>query len=125
MPIQKLILGSLVAATLGSFALPAAARTSVDFYLNVAPPAAYYEPAPAPRIGFVWAPGYWDWRGHRHHWVAGHWVRSRPGYVYYHPRWYDNNGRWYLARGGWSRGDYDGDGVPDRWDRYPRNPYRW
>ena len=122
MTIKKLILGSLIAATLGSFALPAAARTNV--YLSFAPPPVYYEPVPPPRVGWVWAPGYWDWRGYRHYWVAGHWVRSRAGYVYYAPRWYDSGGRWRLYRGGWRAYDADGDGVPNYADRYPNNPYR-
>src|SRR5258706_8073632 len=122
MTINKLILGSLIAATLGSLALPAAAGTSV--FLFFAPPPVYYEPVPPPRVGWVWTPGYWDWRAQRHYWVAGHWVRSRPGYVYYAPRWYDSGGRWQLYRGGWRARDADGDGVPNYADRYPNNPYR-
>src|SRR4051812_7600575 len=122
MTIRKLILGSLVAASLGSLALPAGARTNVDFYLNVAPPPVQYEVVPAPRAGFVWAPGYWDWRAHRHVWIAGHWVRHRPGYVYYAPRWQERDGRYYFQRGAWRRGDADGDGVPNYADRAPHNP---
>lgn len=124
MTIRKLILGSLAAAALASSALPAAARTNVDLYLNFAPPPVHVEPIPVARPGWVWVPGYWDWRGHRHYWVAGHWVRSRPGYVYYAPRWHERDGGWYLHRGGWRRGDYDGDGVPNRWDRFPADPWR-
>ena len=123
MTIRKLILGSLVAAAVGGLALPAAARSNVDVYVNVgAPPPAYYEVVPAPRAGWVWVPGYWDWRGHRHHWIAGHWVRARHGYAYHVPHWYERDGRWYIARGGWR--DSDGDGVPNRYDRSPYNPYR-
>jgi hypothetical protein len=33
-------------------------------------------------------------------------IESRPAYGYY-------------------RRDRDGDGVPNRWDRRPNNPYRW
>ena len=122
MPIKKWILGSLVVSALGSLALPAAARTNVDVVVNFgAPPAPVYEYAAAPRIGFVWAPGYWDWRGARCHWVTGHYVRNRPGYVYRQTHWYAHDGRWHLARGGWDR---DGDGVPNYADRFPGNPYR-
>jgi hypothetical protein len=123
MIMRKLIAGSLLAATLGGFALAAQARTSVDFYVNVAPPPVYYEAVPAPRPGFVWVPGYWDWRATRYHWIGGHWVRARPGYVYYGPRWHAVGSRWYVDRGGWRRHDADGDGVPNRFDRYPYNPY--
>ena len=38
MTMRKLIVGSLVAAALGSVAIPAAARTNVDFYVNFGPP---------------------------------------------------------------------------------------
>lgn len=118
---RKLIAGSLLAATFGGVALSAEARTNVDFHVNFAtpapvyyqpaPPALIYEPVPAPRVGWVWTPGYWDWRATRHHWVAGHWVRARPGYVYY--------------RNAWHRRDVDRDGVPNRYDRFPGNPYRY
>jgi len=123
---SKLILASLLAATtLSGVALPAAARTNVDLYVNLGPPpAAYYEPVPAPRVGYTWVPGYWDARGYRHAWVTGHWVRARPGYVYYAPRWYERDGRWHVAQGGWRYRDNDGDGIPNAYDRAPNNPYR-
>ena len=137
---RKMILGSLVAATLGGASIPAMARTSVDFYVNIGPPPAYREYVPAVRPGFVWVPGFWDWHRGRHHWVAGHWVRARSGYYYAPTRWYERGGRYYLDRGGWRRGprgdrdrdgipnrfdrDRDGDGVPNRWDSRP-NQARW
>ena len=37
---RKLILGSLIAATLAGISLPAAARSNVGFYVNFAPPVA-------------------------------------------------------------------------------------
>ena len=50
----------------------------------------------------VWAPGYWDWRGHRHVWVTGHWERARHGYVTtVAPQWEHEGDRWVLQRGGW------------------------
>ena len=119
---RKLIVGSLVAAALGAIALPAAARTSVDFFVNIGPPPVYREYVPAPRVGYVWVPGYWDWRHRGYHWVAGHWVRHRPGYYYEPVRWVHRHGRYYRA-GGWR--DHDRDGVPNRFDRRPHNPYRY
>lgn len=118
---RKLILGSLAAAALGSAAIPAAARTNVDFFVNIGPPPVYHEVVPAPRHGFVWVPGYWDWRHGRDYWVGGHWIRHRPGYYYDPVRWHDYRGRYYRS-GGWR--DSDGDGVPNRYDRAPYNP-RW
>ena len=123
MMMKKLILGSLVAASLG-VAAPASARTNVDLYVNFAPPPLRYEVVPAPRVGFIWVPGYWDWRYNRYHWVAGHWARHRPGYVYEPVRWAARDGRWYYQRAGWRAWDRDGDGIPNRYDRHPDNPYR-
>ena len=104
---RKLIIGSIVAATLGGISLAAEARSNVDFYVNFAPPAAPYEAVPLARPGYDWVPGYYDWRRSRYHWVAGHWVRKRPGHHHY--------------RAGWR--DSDRDGVPNRYDRAPLNPH--
>ena len=73
-------------------------------YVNVqfgAPPPARYEAVPAPRRGYVWAPGYWEPRGHRHVWRAGHWVQARPGYVYRQPVWVQHGNRWDYRSGRW------------------------
>jgi hypothetical protein len=120
---RKLIVASLIAAAVG-MSLPAAARTNVDFYISVAPPPARYEVVPAPRVGFAWVPGYWDWRYNRHYWVRGHYVRERHGYYYAPARWVDRGGRYYYHAAGWRQGDRDGDGVPNAYDRAPNNPYR-
>jgi hypothetical protein len=118
---RKLLLATLATLAIGA-ALPAEARTSVDFYLNVAPPAPIVEVAPAPRAGWVWVPGFWDWRRHRHVWIGGHWERVRHGYYYGPARWIPHGDRWAYHRGGW-RHDSDRDGVPDRYDARPHNPY--
>ena len=145
---RKLLLGALAVSSIGLLPLPAAAEVSV--FLDVAPPAPRYEVVPAPRAGYVWQPGFWEWRGDRHYWRRGHWVRERPGYYWHPSRWEERNGRWYLERGGWHReryayydrgrghGDRDRDGVPNRYDRdrdndgvpnrfdaRPNNPYRY
>jgi len=115
---KRSIAGTFIAAALAATALPAEART--DLYVNFAPPAPRYEVVPAPRVGYVWAPGYWDWRHGRYYWVAGHWNRHRPGYYYEPVRWAYRDGRYYR-NGGWR--DSDHDGVPNRYDSAPLNPY--
>lgn len=120
---RKLILGSIAAATLTAAALPAAAATSV--FVEFAPPAPRHEVVPVPRAGWVWIPGYWEWRHHRHYWVGGHWVRHRPGYAYAPARWVQYGGGWHYYRPAWRPWDRDGDGVPNRYDRAPDNPYRY
>ena len=137
---RKLLLSTIVASTFAAVA--PMAQASVDVFINVPPPAARYEVVPAPRAGYLWAPGYWDWRSHRHVWSKGHWERERVGY-YYHPRnWTEREGRWVHERSRWDRNapmgdrdrdgipnirdrDRDGDGVPNRVDRAPDNPRRY
>lgn len=121
---QKTLVTVLLAAgTLGATALPATSEASspVVVSVRVAPPPLRYEVVPALRRGYIWVPGYWDWRGHRHVWVSGVWVRERRGYIYQPHRWEQRGEGWYLNRGRWDR---DGDGIPDRYDRHPNNPYR-
>ena len=83
-----------------------------------------YEVVPAARPGYLWTPGYWDYRRGRHYWVGGTYVRERRGYVYAQPAWEQRGGAWHFNRGGWNRGDRDHDGVPNRFDNHPDNPYR-
>jgi WXXGXW repeat (2 copies) len=120
---RKPLLLALILASLGSISIPALARPDVDVYLNVAPPPPRYEVVPEPRRGYVWVPGYWDARGHRHVWARGHWERARHGHYWREPRWVQRDNGWVLERGRWLR-DSDRDGVPDRYDRSPGNPYR-
>jgi hypothetical protein len=134
----KLLLAALAATTVLG-AIPVTASAAVDFYVNVAPPPPREEVVPAPRHGFAWDPGYWDWRHGRYVWVRGHWIRERHG-MYWHPsHWVERDGHWVLERGGWHRDrwearryaererdrhyDRDHDGVPNRYDPAPNNPY--
>ena len=130
---RKLLLGALLSASLGAIALPASADTGI--YVDIAPPAPRYEVVPAPRAGYIWVPGYWDWDAHRHVWRKGHWEHERAGYTWHPNRWEQRDGRWTLERGRWEREKYaenhehgmrdlDHDGVPDRYDNHPDNPYR-
>lgn len=119
---RKLILGSLVAAIIGGASLPSLARATVDFNVSIAPPPPRVEVIPAPRAGALWVPGYWDWRHHRYHWVTGRYVRVRHGFHYEPAGWLLRGDRYFYARPGWRR-DRDGDGIPDRFDRAPDNPY--
>lgn len=134
---RKLILNAIIASTFATVAPAVLARTEV--YINVPPPAVRYEAVPAPRAGYVWSPGYWNWRNNRHVWSNGRWERNRAGY-YYHPnRWVERDGRWRNERSRWDRNrplgdrdrdgvpnardrDRDGDGVPNRLDNRPDNP---
>jgi hypothetical protein len=123
---RKLLLSAIVASTFAAAA--PAAQAAVDVYVNLAPPALRHERVPAPRAGYLWAPGYWNWQSNRHVWAKGHWEKERSGYSYRPNSWTESNGRWVNQRGGWDRnapsGDRDRDGVPNRADRAPDNPRR-
>jgi hypothetical protein len=118
---KKLLIAALVAGSLGSITLPSSAAVVV---VREAPPPLRAETVPAPRRGYTWINGHWEWRNHRHVWVRGTWIRERHGYHYNQPTWAERDGRWEMTRGGWARGDRDGDGVPDRADTHPNNPNR-
>ena len=118
-----LLAAAMAIAAMGAATLPTSASAQ-GVYFGVAPPPPRQEVAPPPRRGYVWAPGYWDLQGRRHVWRAGHWERVRRGYHYAEPTWTQREGRWYLERGRWARGDRDGDGVPNAADRRPNDPTR-
>jgi hypothetical protein len=119
--LRKTVFAAVLAASLGTFAAPA---FTADRGVRVAPPPPREEVIPHQRRGHVWVPGFWQHSKGRYHWVKGHWERERRGHHYREPRWVERDGRWYMERGAWRRGDRDGDGVPNRADRAPDNPRR-
>jgi hypothetical protein len=124
---MKRILCAAAAALISTAAfVPAQAFAKGDSVIVVrtAPPAPRHEAVPHARRGYEWAPGYWNWNGHRYTWVKGHWERARKGYAFHRPEWRQGDNGWELDRGGWRRGDRDGDGVPNRFDNRPNNPNR-
>jgi len=111
---SSLTLATLIALGAAYAPLPSMAQ-NVELYIGSAPPAPMYERAPAVRRGYVWSPGYWDWRGHRHYWVPGTYIAERPGYLYAPPTWQQRGGRWYMQQGHWS--PHSGYGVRDSYGR--------
>ncbi len=84
-------------------ALPMMASAGVFVDIDVAPPAPQVEVVPEPRVGYVWAPGYWEWRGGRHVWVGGHWIGERRGYHWAPDRWEQAGPHWHRVPGHWER----------------------
>jgi len=95
----RTLAASLFAA--GMLMSSAVANAAVNVELNVSPPPPRYEVVPAPRTGYVWAPGYWDYAGHNHVWRKGHWERERHGEHWVAGGWSEHEGRWRLDRGHW------------------------
>lgn len=135
---KRLSLAALIALAATAAPLTSMAGPRVDLFVGVAPPAPLVERMPPQRLGYVWAPGHWEWNGRRHVWLAGYWVAARPGYAYSAPVWMRREGGRYLQPERWTpaRGyerrydgprhdrDRDHDGVPDRYDHRPDDPYR-
>lgn len=98
------ILPALAAALcLFGSAAPASAAVGIDIQI-APPPPPHAIVVPPPRPGFVWAPGYWRWDGHRHVWVDGHWLRARRGFHWVPEHWVRRHGRYHFVPGRWARG---------------------
>jgi hypothetical protein len=112
---------SLVAAAvaLGAVGAATAAHARTDVMFSIGFPGAYVQPEPVyvqPQPVYVQPePVY---------------VQPRPVYVQPQVQYYGNGYGYYHhrhhreweRRGPW--GDWDGDGVPNRFDHFPGNPYR-
>jgi WXXGXW repeat (2 copies) len=79
------------------------AYCAVDIDIDVAPPAPRVEVIPGPRAGYVWAPGFWEWRGNAHVWVPGHWIGERRGWHWVPDRWDQVGPHWHHYPGHWER----------------------
>ena len=102
MPTRKLLLATLWLAATASLA-PAVSSAAVNIDIDVAPPAPRVEVVPELRHGYVWAPGFWEWRGHEHVWVPGHFIRERRGYHWVPDAWEGNGPHYHYVRGHWER----------------------
>lgn len=130
---MKRLLGTAAAMLISVSAylpLQASAQVSGFVAIQTAPPPPRHEVIPVPRQGYAWAPGYWNWNGHKHVWMAGHWERARNGQIYHPAAWHQGSHGWEFDRGGWQPGagarpgDRDGDGAPNHHDDHPDNPRR-
>ena len=128
--LKPIVITSLAAAALFSTATvatapftPAAAQVSITF--GSPPPPAVYEAVPAPRAGYVWAPGHYVLRNDRYVWTRGQWLAERPGYRYVPDNWerviVGGHDQWRYVPSRWDR---NGDGVPDRYQHHSeRGPH--
>ena len=98
-------IGAAALLSLAALSAPAQAQTGGSFIQAQV----YVVPAPPPPP--------------RHHYYAP----PPPPHHYGGPRYYhrDHHHRRHWEHRHYGRRDYDRDGVPDRWDRRPANPYRY
>lgn len=122
MKFRKSLLAAMCLASLGAVSVPTTASADVAIYLNTAPPPPRYEPVPAPRHGYTWSSGYWNVKGQRHEWQAGHWEKDRTGYQLAQPTWTQHDNRWQLERAHWNKGQHDG--APNAVEHAPDNDHR-
>jgi len=128
--LKRIAITSLAAAAVFSTATvalapvtPAAAQVSVTF--GSPPPAPVYEAVPAPRAGYVWAPGHYRLVNDRYVWNPGHWEAVRAGYRYIPDTWervtVGGREQWRYVPSRWDR---DGNGIPDKYEHHSeRGPY--
>jgi|HubBroStandDraft_4_1064222.scaffolds.fasta_scaffold207573_3 hypothetical protein len=103
-PIRRpVVLGVLLALSMGIGVGYSARSYSAAIEIEVAPPAPRVIVAPPPRAGFVWAPGFWAWNGHEHVWREGRWIPERRGFHWVPDRWEERHGHWRYAEGHWER----------------------
>lgn len=98
---KALLLGMVMAGS--AFVAPAIASAGIVVDINVAPPPVRIETVPGPRVGYVWAPGFWAWRPRGHVWVPGHYIRERRGFHWVADRWEQRGPNWHHERGHWER----------------------
>jgi hypothetical protein len=98
---QMMMAAAVIVA--GAAATPALARDAVSLSINVGPPPprVEYVPTPPPSGYYVWAPGYWNWNGHRHVWVNGRYMQGRHNQAWVPDRWAHRGDGWYHERGHW------------------------
>jgi WXXGXW repeat (2 copies) len=101
--IGSLALPALAATLFLGVASPAFSAIGIDIQIAPPPPPPNII-VPAPRVGFVWAPGYWQWNGQRHVWVEGRWLRAHPGHHWVPEHWVEHHGHYRFVRGHWARG---------------------
>jgi hypothetical protein len=100
---SRAMLVALVLGTGAAWPLAAQAQVSLDVTIGTPPPAARVEVVPAPRHGYVWAPGFWSWDGHHHVWHEGYWEREHPGERFVPAAWVNGPHGWHFAPAHWER----------------------
>jgi hypothetical protein len=87
-----------------SVALPAISEARVNVDIDIGPPVVRVErPPPPPQVGYVWAPGYWNWAGNRHVWVDGHYIAPRRGAIWIPDHWVQRGPHYHFVPGHWRR----------------------
>jgi hypothetical protein len=97
----KRLLAMIFAA--GLIAAPTAAFAVTEIELTVAPPAERVEVVPAPREGYTWQRGYWQWDNDakKYNWTEGRYIQNREGHKFVQHEWISDGGKWRFRAGHW------------------------
>jgi hypothetical protein len=87
--------------------LCATAQVSLNVIIGTPPPPVRYEVVPQPQPGYIWAPGYWSWNGHRHVWYKGHWEVERAGEHYIPAQWVETPRGWRFIPAHWEHPEHE------------------
>jgi hypothetical protein len=93
----------IFAVLLAGVTLAGCGEYSFAAYAPVPPPPVRVEAyGVAPGPGYIWANGYYGYRGTSYVWVPGGWRRPPRGHSIWEPgRWQQRGGRYYFTRGRW------------------------
>ena len=95
------LLGVGFCLLMSALTAPAVAQIDLNVIIGTPPPPVIVEPMPPPRVGFIWAPGFWAWDGRHHIWQGGHWEAQHVGGFYAQPSWVQAPGGWRFVPGHW------------------------
>ena len=90
---------------IGALALPVYAA-DVEVQINAAPPPPVKVEVspPAPRTGYIYEPGHYNWDGQKYQWQDSRYIEARPGRTYT-PTTVEKKGDvWIYKKGGWDDG---------------------
>jgi hypothetical protein len=122
------MIGAVLVA--GSIAIPASAGFNVNVDIGIPPPAPRYEVAPVAPVGYIWAPGYWEFFHDQYVWRRGHFVEGRPGYRWVPENWEHREGGHHFNEGHWDRDSsyhedrHDHHDHDDHHDHHDRDDHR-
>ena len=97
---------AFVAGTLALSACMAGVPLGVDVvYVQQRPPHGIVEVrGVVPGPGYVWVPGYYQWRGSTYVWISGRYTLVERGYRSWVPgEWRHTRRGWYWVDGHWRR----------------------
>jgi hypothetical protein len=93
----------LTIAMVAGAAVTPRVSAGAEIVTDTAPPPDRVEHAPAPRDGYVWGAGHWEWNGRSYVWISGTWLVERRAAHWVVDRWEQVGAKWHYIAGHWER----------------------